>query len=312
MTPTPHVHVIENRHWQVGILPQTGASVAFGRVRFSGTWLDVLRPTDPADYGNSSLCSSFIMLPWANRIGEGKITFDGQTYQLATAPDDGTARHGDVRKRPWEVVTADTTQISLRFDSAQHSDVNWPFSFMAEATYRLSDDDLVFELALTNRDSRPFPAGFGHHPYFVRPTSPDGSYDPANIPQVTIPCARYFPLSDHFLATGAPQPITDRLDFRTARPLDATVYNDLLTDRDPEQAVRIHYPAWDLTLDLRADTLFRHVLLFTPADQPFFAVEPQTNANDGFALYAQGLPGSGVFVLEPGATQPGSVRLTRC
>ncbi|RMG83249.1 MAG: aldose epimerase, partial [Chloroflexi bacterium] len=36
---------LQNAHWQVGILPQTGASIAFGRVRYGGTWVDVMRPT---------------------------------------------------------------------------------------------------------------------------------------------------------------------------------------------------------------------------------------------------------------------------
>ncbi|NJL54707.1 hypothetical protein HC928_05555 [bacterium] len=124
--------VITSKDWQVGVLPGTGASLAFGRVRVSGTWLDLLRPTAAADTLNSSLCSSFIMLPWANRIGGGRLHVDGETFQLATA-DDGTARHGDVRNRPWQVVTADETQVRLHFDSTQHERINWPFRFMAEA-----------------------------------------------------------------------------------------------------------------------------------------------------------------------------------
>lgn len=301
MTPTPHT--IESKSWQVGILPETGASIAFGRVRFRGTWLDVMRPTDPANYDNPSLCSSFIMLPWANRIGGGKFDFNGETIQLRGTPDNPTARHGDVRDRVWEVLEKDAAGIRLRFDSTQHENVNWPFAFTAEAVYRVDGDTFVLELSLTNTDSRPFPAGYGHHPYFVRP---EGD----NVPQVEIPCARYFPLNEASLAIDAPQPVTDALDFRTMRPLNDRAYDNVLTDRDIEQPVKIHYPAWDLTLNMRADSLFRHVLLFTPAGKPFFAVEPQTNVNDGVNLLAKDIPGHGVFVLEPGTTQAATVRIT--
>jgi len=38
-------------------------------------------------------------------------------------------------------------------------------------------------------------------------------------------------------------------------------------------------------------------------------VEPVTNANDGFNLMADGVPGHGVFVLEPGETRSGDIRL---
>ncbi|MBK8137359.1 MAG: hypothetical protein IPK52_16340 [Chloroflexi bacterium] len=93
------VHALENEYWKAGILPETGASIAFGRVNSGGAWVDILRPTAPADYGNSSNCSSFIMLPWCNRIGGGRLNFGGKSHQLAVTQDDGTARHGDVRGR---------------------------------------------------------------------------------------------------------------------------------------------------------------------------------------------------------------------
>ena len=62
------VQVLENEYWQVGILPETGASIAFGRVRRDDTWVDVMRPTDLADYDNPSQCASFVLMPWSNRI----------------------------------------------------------------------------------------------------------------------------------------------------------------------------------------------------------------------------------------------------
>ena len=58
------LQMIENEYWQIGILPETGSSTAFGRVRRGESWLDVMRPTAASDYGNSSNCASFIMLPW--------------------------------------------------------------------------------------------------------------------------------------------------------------------------------------------------------------------------------------------------------
>src|SRR5690349_9298836 len=107
------LHTLQNEYWQAGILPQTGASIAFGRVHKAGQWIDILRPTPESDYGNSSSCSSFIMLPWCNRINYGLLRFDGQEYQLRTTKDDGTARHGDVRGRSWRVDEADDAHIRM-------------------------------------------------------------------------------------------------------------------------------------------------------------------------------------------------------
>ncbi|MBK8136955.1 MAG: hypothetical protein IPK52_14185 [Chloroflexi bacterium] len=213
------VHALENEYWKAGILPETGASIAFGRVNSGGAWVDILRPTAPADYGNSSNCSSFIMMPWCNRIGGGRLNFGGKSHQLAVTQDDGTARHGDVRGRAFTVTEASATAISMTLDSRTQENINWPFAFRADVSYQLDGAAFVWELALTNLDSRPFPAGFGHHPYFVRPAR-------------------------------------------------------------------------------------------APLGKPFFAVEPMTNASNGFALDEASIGGSGVFVLTPGETRRGSCRIT--
>jgi aldose 1-epimerase len=58
---------------------------------------------------------------------------------------------------------------------------------------------------------------------------------------------------------------------------------------------------------MHCDEIFQNIVFYLPQGQPFFAVEPVTNANDGFNLYDKGIPGSGVFVLEPGQEQQGTI-----
>lgn len=299
MTAKPHQ--LQNETWQVGILPETGSSIAYGRIRYRGTWLDILRPTPPEDYGKSSLCSSFIMMPWANRIAEGRFSFDNETYQLETSPEDGTARHGDVRDRAWHVYASNENFIHLTFDSADHEHVNFPFHFQAEADFRLDGDTLVIGVRLINADKRPFPAGFGHHPYFVRP-------EPIAQPQVMIPCNSYFPASN-YIPTGAPLPVDDERDFRKLRPLTNREYDDLFTGCEADNSARIVYSDWGVELDLHADAIFRHWLLFTRAGKDFFALEPMTIANDGFNLYQRGIAGSGTTALAPGQAIDGTFRI---
>lgn len=300
MTLSPHL--LQNKVWQLGVLPETGASIAHGRMRYSGTWLDVLRPTDPADYDNSSKCSSFIMLPWNNRIGRGILDFRGQSYQMRTTVDDGTARHGDVRQRPWQVEEHTENFISMVFNSADHEDVNFPFAFEAQASYELDGADLVICLSLHNRSESAMPGGFGHHPYFVRPSGD-------NAPLVEIPCTHSFPLTN-FLATGPATPLPQRLDFQDLKGLPANEINDVFTQRQPNQPARIVYPAWKMQLIMEADPLFLHWLLFTPVDQPFFALEPMTQVNDGFRLAEAGVEGTGVFALEAGEHKHASLRIS--
>lgn len=294
------LHTLQNKQWQVGILPQSGASIAFGRTRLSGTWVDLLRPTNATDYDNSSKASSFIMLPWANRIRDGVLRFEGESYQLKTNKDDGTARHGDVRKRAWQISESSETSITALFDSRDFDDLNYPFAFTAQIEYRLEDYDFVWAISLTNVDERVMPAGFGFHPYFVHPAD--------NMPLLQVPCDHQFELTNA-MANSAPVPITEALDFRQPRPVTSDMQlDDLLTNRAPNEPVQLHYDDWRIRLEVHADPIFAQVLVFTAVDGTL-AVEPQTNANDGFNLYADEIAGSGVFALKPNETATGEVRL---
>ncbi|MBE0689985.1 MAG: aldose epimerase, partial [Anaerolineae bacterium] len=111
------------------------------------------------------------------------------------------------------------------------------------------------------------------------------------------------------LPTGAPHTISPAADFRKLRTLDDAQHDDLLTARQGEKPMRIVYPAWNTELHFLADPIFSHWLMFAPQGKSFFALEPQTNTNDGFNLCAQGVDAAGVFVLEPGETRDGECRL---
>lgn len=294
------LHTLENEHWQVGILPETGASTAFGRVRHGNEWVDIMRPTDPADYGDSSACASYLLVPWSNRIRDGVFRFQEQEHRLRVNFADGTAIHGDVRDRPWTIESADVARIQLSFDSRQFNDMNWPFAFSAKAVFELSGADFIMRLSLTNEDTRPMPGGFGHHPYFVR-------YGTGASVLLEIPCGQQFML-DNCLPDAAPQPISDEADFRELRPIGDTFFDHLLTGRESDDPVRLVYPAWDIEVRMFSDPIFEHVIVYAP-DKPYYAVEPVTNANDGFNLHEKGVLGTGVFILQPGETREGTVRM---
>lgn len=292
------LYTLENECWQVGILPETGAAIAFGRVRVGDSWRDVLRPTAEADFEKVSLCSSFLMLPWANRIKDARFHFRGHDYQLQATTAEGMAIHGVTRGLPWQVEKASKSRVEMTFDSADFSDLNFPFQFSARQEVSIEGCDLNVAVTLTNADAKAFPAGFGHHPYFVR--------DAANAVQIEIPCDQRFVL-EKLVAVDPPTDLTPETDFRQRRLLGTRYYEELYTARQSQMlAARVFYP--ELTVALLADPLFEQVMFFAPEGKPFFAIEPQSNANDGFNLYDRGVAGNGVFVLEPGESKSGMIR----
>ena len=101
------------------------------------------------------------------------------------------------------------------------------------------------------------------------------------------------------LPTGPAVPLGPEQDFSTQRPLNV-VLDHCFAGWD-RQAV-IEWPGSGVNARIQADQGMEHVILFSPEGKEFFALEPVTNANDGFNLLAQGDKNCGVVVLEPGET----------
>lgn len=298
--------------WELDVLPRTGAALAGGRIRTSdGVWRDLLRPTRPTVLGDPEKCSSFPMVPWSNRIRDGVLAFGGRSWQLQRNGADGTAIHGAVRYAAWDVVERTEGRVVLELDTSDLVGVNFPWRFLARITYAVEGGRLTVGTSVRNVDRSPFPAGFGHHPYLQRTLAPVGATPPAvpGNPLLQVPLRSGYSLVDA-MATGPAGAIPARADFRDGRPLGSRFVDDVLTGWDPGAPIRVRYDEPDVTVDLHADPVYSHVVVYAPRRRSYFAVEPVTNVNDGFALHAAGVAGTGVFVLEPGEERTGAFTLT--
>jgi aldose 1-epimerase len=296
------LRVLENDVWQVGLLPETGMSTAFGRVKRAGGTLDFFRPTPEGAYGKASDCASFLLVPWSNRVKDGKLVFRGREYRLGINAVDGSAIHGFGRDYPWQIESADGARLVASFDSRRHDARGFPFAFTSRAEFRLDGASFSVRLGVKNEGRETMPAGFGHHPYFRRAIA--GANDAVRL---EIPCGERFEL-EACIPKGAPVPVDARLDFRAMRPLDpATKLDDCLTGRVAGAPIRFAYPASKLDISLELDPPFENVVIYVPDDKTYFAVEPVTNANDGFNLHARGVRGAGIFELEPGEERAASI-----
>lgn len=316
----PRILTITSPSWQVDVLPGTGAALAAGRVRTAdGVWRDLLRPTRRAARGEPERCASFPMVPWSNRIRDGVLRFGGRTWQLQRNAADATAIHGAARYAAWGVVARTPDAVTLGFDSSTQVGVNFPWHFAARVTYAVSDAALTVTTTVRNADTEPFPAGFGHHPYFQRTLEPargaDAPPGPASVddartdsdgPVLHVPARAGYALRGG-MPSGVAGGIAPRADFTRPRPLGTVAVDDVLTAREPGQPVTIGYDG--LTVELDADPLYSHLVVYAPRGRSYFAVEPATNVNDGFALHAAGVPGTGVFVLPPGQERTASFSL---
>ena len=155
-------------------------------------------------------------------------------------------------------------------------------------------------MEIENVDEESFPAGFGHHPYFVRSLSAGDGAALGEEALLQINCERAY-LLENGMAGGPAGPLPPVADFRASRPLGTDFVDSCQTARSSPIAATIEYPE-ALIVDLEADDLLSHLVVYLPVGETFFAVEPVTNANDAFTLHALGVPGVGVLSVEPGET----------
>ncbi len=292
---------IESAGLRLEALPEAGASIVTLAARMGDAWVPILRPTPPEAIAtrDSSAMASFVLAPYSNRIRDARFEFRGRTYQLRPTTADGHAIHGDVRKRPWHVVAHGPRRLAFAIDSRGFADANFPFTFTARLDLVLGDDALTASLALRNVDGEPMPAGIGFHPYFRR-----WLLEPEEATALRMSAPRVF---GGLIPSSAPLPVGPEADFGATRPLPSGGFDHCFAGWDGRAT--IEWPASRLRAEIEASPTLDHVILYTPEGRPFFALEPVSNANDGFNLLARGVPDSGVRVLEPGQTLQGSFRL---
>ena len=107
---------------------------------------------------------TFVMAPFAGRLGGGRLELAGRAHQLPVlAPPH--AIHGTVSERAWEVVEQSPTSVRCRVDLGP----DWPARGSVEQWVELADGALTSELVVTAEE--PMPVTVGWHPWFARQLS---------------------------------------------------------------------------------------------------------------------------------------------
>jgi aldose 1-epimerase len=269
--------VLQTARARVEILPALGGAVG----RFTWDGRDVLRPA-PAGTGDVLATGSFPLVPFCNRIRDGRFSFGGQAVTLSpNLGDHPHALHGQGWRGAWTVVSASEVEAVLAFD---HAAGEWPWAYRAEQRFALGDDGLRIELSVTNTGTEPMPAGLGFHPYFP---ARDGERLQAAVTGVWMIDGDCLPTTHvegpwrSDWAAGAPTAVSELIDNCY------TGWNGVATLSAPGGA--------GTTLTASPQCRWLHV--YSPPGADFICAEPVANRPDPFSG-----EDSGIVVLAPGET----------
>jgi aldose 1-epimerase len=252
-------------------------------------------------YDRDAMCDGAhgaVLVPWPNRIGDGRYTFDAVEHQLALSEvSTATAIHGLLRWVPWQCVAHLPDTVTMAADL--HPSPGYPYDLRVEVAYSLAADGLTVRTTVTNTGDADAPVGLGHHPYLW---AGGGPVDDAAL---ELPAATRLTTDARQLPVGREAVAGTGFDFRAARTIGATridhAFTDLVPDGDGRCTARLT-GSDARTVELWVDAAYRYLEVYTgdtlaPGRARLaVAVEPMTCPPDAFRT------GEDVVRLRPGAT----------
>lgn len=274
--------------------PTIGGAIAGFRKRD----FPLMRPTSPEalSEGLVRLTSSYPLIPYSNRIAEGRFAHEGVEHQIAlNFGEHPHSVHGNAWQRPWQVLDRTSThcRLVLEHDADGEAAKEWPFAYRAEQIFDLDDQGFTLTLVLENRDTRSMPAGFGLHPFFPR------------HPNVRLQffASQVYQTGPGSLPTDAVA-VPEAWDYRSLRAVGEPQLDNCFRDWDGK--ARINFEEAGIGLRIEAEPVFNHVVVYVPAGRDFFAVEPVSHMNN--AVNRRDIADNGLRNLAPGERMTGSVR----
>ena len=269
------------------VIPCLGGSL--GAWSVSGQ--QMLRATSPVSIaaGKPFEMASFPLVPYSNRLGNGRFQWDGKEIELArNFFPEAHSIHGVGFESIWDVRSQASDEIVLGLTHAPSA--AWPWPFEARQRISIGDGVLMLELSAVNLSDRPVPLVFGHHPYFPRAGA-----------------------SLKFKAQGVWLTGHDKLPSLLVKPFDKFDYAETMPVSRGD--IDHCFTGWDghawitwqdapLALEITASDRLSHAVVCIRSDLDGFCFEPVPHANDALNRSKD----SPMPVIDPGASFEASIR----
>ncbi len=250
-------------------------------------------------YGDDAPAPFFcgaVLVPWPNRIRDGRWLHDGRTLQLdITEPRRGNALHGLLCHTAYELVERGPDWVCLRAPLIPQP--GYPFRLDTLVRYALTANGIAVTHTIHNIGPASAPVAVGAHPFLAI-----GGVDTDTL-TLTISADRHIDVDERLNPVGVTDVHGTRWDLRTGRSVAALDLDDAWTGLHTAGGGSTHWlSAPDgRAVSLWADEQFDYLQVFITRKFPrgagmvtAVAVEPMTAPADAFNS------GAGLRWLSPG------------
>ncbi len=245
-----------------------------------------------------------LLLPWPNRIENGRYEFAGVSRQLALSePAKHNASHGLTRWANWHLdhLSRTVARASYRL----HPQPGYPFELDLAVDYALGSAGLQVTISAVNIGNSAAPYGAGAHPYLSVGRRIDACV-------LTLPAATRSEMSERGIPSPAVPVEGGPFDFRSPRPIGGTSFDNPFGDvdyTDGHAAVSLADPETGRRATLTVDTAYPWLQLFSGDTLPSgaraaLAVEPMTCPPNAFRS------GIDLVRLHPGQTHTATFQIS--
>jgi aldose 1-epimerase len=282
---------------QVRILPEAGALLHEFSIPLGNRRIQVINNYKNLADLHKNLSSSYKsakLSPFVCRIAGGKYTFEGNSYTFADKFQDGSAIHGILYNKPFNVlektVRENEASISLHY---HYNKENTAFPFEYEITVRYTlqrAGRLQIETGIKNLSAGPIPMADGWHPYF----SLEGEI---NNWFLSFRSRKVLAFDEKLIPTGQ---LAEVNKFYSPRPIGDEFFDNcfvLEPDSGDKPALVLKNHENGLRLSFFPDKHYSYLQIYTPDDRRSIAVENLSAAPDAFNN------GMGLLVMEPGSSE---------
>ena len=266
---------LQNQQIQITVAPDSGG--ALQEFIFKGQ--EILRSASPDEKvpQNQAL---FIMMPYCSYIKDGHFNYFGISRHVpSNDPSNELAPlHGDIWKDRCKVEKQSDHSVTLCY--CHTKETGFPFDYTAKITYELKANELHVTLSIYNPSDLPMPCGMGVHPYFVHSKTAIIQFDSSHVWH-----HQQDPIFDR------PYPTPTQWNFAKGKQIKEDF--DTAFGGWDGQAI-ITYPDEKIQIQIQAQDIFHHIILYTPKDSDSFCLEPVSNTPDAFNLATYGVIGTGI------------------